>query len=118
MNCPYCKSPGFPRDNDIYNNSANEHWICVKCPNPVTYSTNDKKVAIWAIYNNVWYSIVYMKVTKVYLVSKEAFDCRINEGESKEEWKYEGTISAQLPSEENVTPENAKEKLSLFLTFS
>jgi hypothetical protein len=118
MKCPYCKSTGIARDTDVYSDHVSEHWICVKCPNPITYSTNDKKIAIWVLFNESWYSIVYMNVSKVYIVRKESFNLRINDGESKEEYAYDGETAIQLPSDETVTPENAQEKLALWLTFS
>ena len=118
MKCPFCKSPGFPRDSEVYINRANEHWLCPKCPSPVTYSTNDKKVAIWVLFNGSWYSIVYLPNLQKYIVQQESFDLRLNEGETKEEWAYNASIVIQLPSDETVTPTNAPEKLSLWLTFS
>ena len=117
MNCPYCGTLGIARNVELYIDGAVEHWMCVKCPNPVTFSVNDKKVSIWVLYNECWYNISYMKTLKKYIVMKESFDLRINTEEAREEYAYNGSIVIQLPSEENVTPKNAPEKLALWLTF-
>lgn len=118
MKCPYCKSPGFPRVTELYADRACEEWVCVKCPTPVTYSVSAKKITIWALYNNCWYSIVYMSENKEYLVFKEEFEVVVNTDNRDEEFQYKGSVAIEIPSVENITPENAKEKLSLLLNFS
>lgn len=118
MKCPYCGTPGFPRVTELYTDRACEEWVCVKCPNPVTYSVTDKRVTIWSTYNDCWYSIAYMEVNKQYVVHKEGFEIVINVDNRKEEYNYRGAVAIQVSSDKNITPENAKEKLALLLTFS
>lgn len=118
MNCPYCDSPGFPRTPEVYSGDNCDQWVCVKCPNPVTYHAHEKKVSIWVLYNKNWYSIVYMKNKQEYVVHQESFELRTNQEQSREEYAYDGSFTLQLPSEETLTPTNAAEKLALWLTFS
>jgi len=59
-----------------------------------------------------------MKAKQEYIVQKEAFNLVINREESREDYTFDGEFVMELPSEENVTPANAAEKLALWLTFS
>lgn len=117
MNCPYCNSPGFPRNIALYQGDANFDWICVKCPNPVTYSSTEKRVTLWAIHNKCWYSVIYMEISKAYLIYKEDFELSINQTTKTDDYNYNSTFVVELPSEKTVTPENIEKKLSLWLTF-
>src|SRR5271166_4694955 len=106
MKCPYCNSPGFPRNAELYTGESIEEWVCIKCPNPVTYSVHGKGVSIWALYNGSWYSIVYLSLTQQYFVQKEDFELRTNPSKSREEYIYTDTNAVQIPSEQNITPTN------------
>ena len=45
----------------------------------VSYSTGGKQVTIWkAIYNNCWYSIIYMSENKVVSGFQEEFEIIVN----------------------------------------
>jgi len=59
-----------------------------------------------------------MSENKEYLVFKEEFEIIVNTDSRKEEYTYRGAVAIEIPSDENITPENAKEKLSLLLNFS
>lgn len=117
MNCPYCQQPGIPRESEVYAGDTCDNWICVKCPNPVTYNAYAKKVVLWALYNDNWYSVVYMKESKEYVVRRENFELHINQDHCREEYLYRGSFTVQLPSEENVNPTNVDQKIALWLTF-
>lgn len=98
--------------------SNSQDLMCVSCPNPNVYDTITEALTIYCLHSDSWYEIVYLKQSKQYLIYKLTHHFVIDTGYARESTSTQRELIAQLESEKNITPNNAKEKLLTILTFS
>jgi hypothetical protein len=129
MNCPFCNKPGLPQFNaphsgglfhSINSNSepgaSVEFWLCPSCPNLVEFE--ETAYSIYCLFNNNWYEIVWLKLSKRYLIYHLRTFVQVDEDGGTESYFCHRELALQVESEETIRPDNAKDKLATMINFS
>lgn len=130
MNCPFCKKPGLPQFNAPHSGglfghtstsgddpgSSVEYWLCPSCPTMVEFTETD--YSLYCLFNNNWYEIVWLKLSKQYLIYHLKPYVKVDEEGGTENYYCHRELSLQVESEETIRPDNAPQKLNTMLTFS
>lgn len=129
MNCPFCNKPGLPQFNAPHSGglfhtvntsgepgASVEFWLCPSCPTLVEFE--ETCYSLYCLFNNSWYEIVWLKLSKQYLIYQLKVYVKVDEESGTESYYCHRELSLQLESEETIRPENAPQKLNTMLTFS
>lgn len=128
MNCPFCKKPGLPQFtphsgglfasiNPPSEPSATiDFWLCPTCPNLVEF--DETTYSIYCLFNNAWYEIVWLKLSKQYIIYHLKSSVKVDEEGGTESYVCRRELALQVESEETIRPDNAAQKLNTMLTFS
>lgn len=119
LKCKFCKSLLLPLGNP--HNLMPSHgaaWLCIGCPNPVTYNADIIDYKIMVNHNDHWYEIRYLSISKQYLIFRWESSLIVQPENGTETYSNSLTLTKQIESEPNITPSNAKDKLLTILTFS
>src|SRR5215472_5672482 len=127
MNCPFCKKPGLPQFNaphsgGLFHVNSNtetgaqiEFWLCPNCPALVEF--DESAYSLYCQFNSNWYEIVWLKLSKQYLVYHLKSYVKVDEEAGTESYYCKRELAVQVESEENINPANAKEKLATLINF-
>jgi hypothetical protein len=129
MNCPFCKKPGLPQFNAPHSGglfaathttgetgASVEYWLCPTCPSLVEFTETD--YSIYCQFNSNWYEIVWLKLSKQYLIYHLKTYIHVDEESGTEAYYARKELTLQVQSEETVKPNNARDKLATMINFS
>jgi hypothetical protein len=129
MNCPFCNKPGLPQFNAPHSGGLFAHvnqtgepgasvefWMCPSCPTLVEF--DETSYSLYCLFNNSWYEIVWLKLSKQYLIYHLKSYVKVDEEGGSESYYCQRELALQLASEETIRPDNAPQKLNTMLTFS
>jgi hypothetical protein len=130
MNCPFCNKPGLPQFTPPHSGGLFAHphpvgeepgtsvefWMCPSCPTLVEF--DETSYSLYCLFNNSWYEIVWLKLSKQYLIYHLKPYVNVDEENGSESYWCRRELSLQVNSEETIRPDNAPQKLNTMLTFS
>lgn len=114
IKCKFCNFPLLYIENI---NSSAESLLCVKCPVPIYFNFASENYTIYCLHGEYWYEIIYLKLSKQYLIYQNIHSIYIDTDYGRELNKVERKLLTQLLSEPTITPQNVHEKLLTILTF-
>lgn len=127
MHCPFCKKVSYPTNGSgggffnltsTHSGASNSSWMCFHCPNVVKFTTPDNNYSIVCFSNGHWYEVTWLRDSKKYVIHQYTTELAVNAENASEYWAYDRKLVLTLDSEENITPENIKKKLTTILVFS